>query len=63
MFCREALLRNAGSPELFLVHRSAFTASVAAMSICGYVAGTGDRHSENILLHMPSGNMVPIDFG
>ena len=59
---REALVRAAGSAELFLAMRGAFTASLAAMSATGYCAGVGDRHMGNIMLHA-SGRLVPIDFG
>ena len=33
------------------------------VSICGYVAGVGDRHLANTLIDMRSGSLVPIDFG
>jgi len=59
---REALVRAAGSAELFLAMRGAYTASLAAMSATGYCAGVGDRHMGNIMLHA-SGRLVPIDFG
>lgn len=61
--CREALLRNAGGPEEFLAIRANFAASVAALSVTGYITGAGDRHTENFLLHRASGTLVPIDFG
>ena len=59
---REALVRAAGSAELFLAMRGAYTASLAATSATGYCAGVGDRHMGNIMLHA-SGRLVPIDFG
>ena len=59
---REALVCAAGSAELFLAMRAAYTASLAAMSATGYCAGVGDRHMGNIMLHA-SGRLVPIDFG
>lgn len=43
--------------------RAAFAASVAALSVTGYITGAGDRHTENFLLHRASGALVPIDFG
>ena len=61
--CREALLCQAGGPEEFLAMRANYAASLAAVSITGYIAGAGDRHLENFLLHTPSGTLVPIDFG
>ncbi|EIE23209.1 kinase-like protein [Coccomyxa subellipsoidea C-169] len=60
---REALLRNAGGPEEFLAMRANFAASLAAVSVTGYITGAGDRHTENFLLHRASGTLVPIDFG
>lgn len=47
---------------MFLALRSAYTASLAAVSATGYCAGVGDRHLGNIMLH-ESGRLVPIDFG
>ena len=43
--------------------RANYAASLAAVSITGYIAGAGDRHLENFLLHTPSGMLIPIDFG
>ena len=60
---REALLRAAGGPEVFLSMRAAYTSSLAAVSIAGYVAGVGDRHTDNFLVDLSSGSLVPIDFG
>jgi len=61
--CREAFLRVAGGPELFLSMRGTYTASLAAVSMAGYVAGVGDRHTDNFLVDLKSGALVPIDFG
>ena len=63
MACREALIRAAGGPEVFLSMRAAYTASLAAVSIAGYAAGVGDRHTDNFLVDLTSGTLVPIDFG
>jgi phosphatidylinositol kinase/protein kinase (PI-3 family) len=60
---RESLLRAAGGPEEFLAMRATFAASLAAVSVTGYVTGAGDRHTENLLVHTSSGTLVPIDFG
>jgi DNA-dependent protein kinase catalytic subunit len=60
---REALLRAAGSPESFLTARRAYAASLAASSACGWVAGVGDRHPQNILVDLADGSLVHIDFG
>ena len=43
--------------------RQTYAASLAAVSICGYIVGVGDRHTENFLLHPASGELIPIDFG
>jgi len=60
---RRALLRAAGSPDAFLAMRSKYAASVAASSMCGWIAGVGDRHLQNILLDTNTGSVVHIDFG
>ena len=60
---REALLRYAGGPEEFLAMRSRFAVSLAALSATNYIAGVGDRHLDNYLLVLSSGELVPIDFG
>jgi DNA-dependent protein kinase catalytic subunit len=52
-----------GGAEEFLTMRSTFTSSVAAASLTGYIAGSGDRHLDNFLLHLRSGALIPIDFG
>lgn len=43
--------------------RANFAASLAAVSVTGYVTGAGDRHTENFLIHTASGTLIPIDFG
>ncbi len=65
-FCtyyREALLRRAAGPEAFFAMRANFAASLAAVCATNYVAGIGDRHLQNFLLHEATGTLVPIDFG
>ena len=61
--CREYMLRLAGGAAEFLLMRSNYLASLASVSICGYIAGSGDRHASNLLLNLQSGALVPIDFG
>ncbi len=56
-------MRLAGGAAEFLLMRSNYLASLAAMSICGYIAGSGDRHSANLLLDLQTAALVPIDFG
>ena len=60
---RNVLSSCSGSAESFVIMRQQFSVSLAASSICGYVAGVGDRHLENILLDTSSGELVHIDFG
>ncbi|MCO5564111.1 hypothetical protein L7F22_017767 [Adiantum nelumboides] len=43
--------------------RLAYTRSVAASSMVGYVVGLGDRHAMNILLDQESAEVVHIDLG
>lgn len=63
IYCREALLRSAAGPEAFLAMRANFTSSLAAVCASNYVAGVGDRHLQNFLLHERTATIVPIDFG
>ncbi|CAN8008398.1 unnamed protein product, partial [Ixodes pacificus] len=39
-----------------------FNRSTAVMSIVGYVIGLGDRHLDNVLLDLRSGEVVHIDY-
>lgn len=43
--------------------RLAYVQSAAVTSIVGYILGIGDRHSQNILVHEETGELVHIDFG
>ncbi|CAI5740555.1 unnamed protein product [Peronospora destructor] len=43
--------------------RLAYVRSTAVTSIVGYILGIGDRHSQNILIHEETGELVHIDFG
>ncbi|KAG0005263.1 hypothetical protein BGZ65_011584, partial [Modicella reniformis] len=60
---RQSILRLAASPEAFLMLRTEFAKSLAAINVCSYVLGIGDRHLENFLLDMSKGCLIPIDFG
>ncbi|KAI8906218.1 hypothetical protein DFJ77DRAFT_504568 [Powellomyces hirtus] len=53
----------AASPEAFLAIRATFAKSLATISICSYLLGIGDRHLENFLIDMESGQIIGIDFG
>lgn len=43
--------------------KTRFTRSVAVSSFVGHILGIGDRHSNNILVHQRTGEVVHIDFG
>lgn len=60
---RNALFKLTTSAESFLALRAQYQRSLAVLSICGYVAGVGDRHLANILVDTKGGALVPIDFG
>lgn len=49
------------TPQAFYNARSAFIRSTAIMSIIGYIMGLGDRHGENILLDVLSGESIHVD--
>ncbi|CAG9804809.1 unnamed protein product [Chironomus riparius] len=42
--------------------RTNYIRSVAVMSMVGYIMGLGDRHMENILIDIHSGEIVHVDF-
>ena len=48
-------------PTKWLASRSSYTATVATMSMTGYVVGLGDRHGENILFDETTGNCLHVD--
>lgn len=60
---RNGLFRLTTSAESFIALRAQYQRSLAVVSICGYVAGVGDRHLSNTLVDLKSGSLVPIDFG
>jgi DNA-dependent protein kinase catalytic subunit len=60
---RRALTDAAGSPDAFLAMRRRYGATLAASSVCGWVAGVGDRHLQNVLVDLRDGSLVHIDFG
>ena len=43
--------------------KTRYTRSVAVTSIVGHILGIGDRHSNNLLVHQRTGEVVHIDFG
>ncbi|KAI9224852.1 hypothetical protein BC828DRAFT_278812 [Blastocladiella britannica] len=50
------------SPAVWFAARLAFTRSCAVVSMVGYMLGLGDRHLENILLDVTTGDAVHVDF-
>jgi phosphatidylinositol kinase/protein kinase (PI-3 family) len=60
---KTGISRLATSAESFLALRSQFVRSLSVLSICGYIAGVGDRHLSNFLMDTKNGMLVPIDFG
>jgi serine/threonine-protein kinase ATR len=49
-------------PTAWFEARTAYTRSVAVWSAVGHVVGLGDRHCENILIDVSSGECVHVDF-
>eukprot|EP01125_Pyxidicula_operculata_P014600 TRINITY_DN4881_c0_g1_i1.p1 TRINITY_DN4881_c0_g1~~TRINITY_DN4881_c0_g1_i1.p1 ORF type:complete len:1571 (-),score=264.66 TRINITY_DN4881_c0_g1_i1:211-4749(-) len=60
---RHFFLENYTSPHQWFQKRLNYTRSVASNSVVGYVLGLGDRHSQNILIDVLSGDLVHIDLG
>ncbi|XP_011882984.1 PREDICTED: DNA-dependent protein kinase catalytic subunit-like isoform X2 [Vollenhovia emeryi] len=65
---RKTALRDAfdvisPSPECFVTLRRNFVASYATMCAAHWLAGVGDRHLENTLVHVATGRCLGIDFG
>ena len=52
---RNGLLKLTTSAESFLALRTQFQHSLAVMSMCGYIAGVGDRHLSNVLVDTKNG--------
>ncbi|KAJ1515917.1 hypothetical protein HMI54_011357 [Coelomomyces lativittatus] len=49
-------------PRSWFQARLNFTRTCAVMSMVGYILGLGDRHCENILLDIDSGDFIHVDF-
>ncbi|CAK5275112.1 unnamed protein product [Mycena citricolor] len=49
-------------PSAWLASRMAYGRTAAVMSMVGYILGLGDRHCENILLDVNTGDVVHVDF-
>eukprot|EP00965_Chrysotila_dentata_P229730 6197352-Pleurochrysis_carterae.AAC.1 len=50
-------------PAAWLERRLAYSRSLAASSMAGFVLGLGDRHSSNVLIDKRSAELVHIDLG
>ncbi|XP_063934034.1 serine-protein kinase ATM-like isoform X2 [Zophobas morio] len=60
---RHFFYENYLQPSVWFHKRLAYTRSVAAWSMIGYVLGLGDRHIQNILIDCETAELVHIDFG
>ena len=49
-------------PSTWYEAQQEFTHTSAVMSMVGYILGLGDRHGENLLLHVPTGGVMHCDF-
>ena len=49
-------------PKSFFDSRMRFIRGCAAWSIIGYIIGLGDRHGDNMLIHLSSGWVTHVDF-
>jgi FKBP12-rapamycin complex-associated protein len=56
------LLMSAADSNDWLARKKNYIASLAATTIAGYVIGLGDRHPSNIMVSLPTGKLVHIDF-
>ncbi|XP_030567455.1 serine/threonine-protein kinase Smg1 [Drosophila novamexicana] len=53
---------HAGSAAEWRQSVRRYTSSMAVMSVIGYVIGLGDRHLDNVLINLSSGDIVHIDY-
>ncbi|KAJ7156082.1 hypothetical protein C8R43DRAFT_884346 [Mycena crocata] len=49
-------------PSAWLASRLAYGRTAAVMSMVGFILGLGDRHCENIMLDVNTGDVVHVDF-
>jgi hypothetical protein len=62
-YLRDGLMQYAPSKAAWYGVRSRYITSTGALSAAGYVLGIGDRHLQNFLLEMTTGDSIAIDFG
>lgn len=55
-------MRNFPDPCRWYAARLAFTHTSAVMSMVGFIIGLGDRHGENLLIDVTSGDAFHVDF-
>ncbi|XP_050514722.1 serine/threonine-protein kinase SMG1 [Diabrotica virgifera virgifera] len=53
---------NSVSPDVWWQVIKRYSYSIAVMSIIGYIIGLGDRHLDNMLVDLTSGDVVHIDY-
>ncbi|KAI5893599.1 uncharacterized protein SCHCODRAFT_02730130 [Schizophyllum commune H4-8] len=58
----EHFLETFPEPTAWLTSRLNFSHTSAVMSMVGYILGLGDRHLENILLDINTGQAIHVDF-
>ena len=56
-------MEHFANPSEWFEKRLAYTRSVAASSIVGYIVGLGDRHVQNILIDTKTAEFIHIDLG
>ncbi|KAJ3391638.1 hypothetical protein HDU84_005588 [Entophlyctis sp. JEL0112] len=62
-YLRQFFIKMAVSAPAFFHIRAEFANSLAALNICSYLLGIGDRHLDNFLVDLKSGKIIGIDFG
>ncbi|KAJ3219137.1 hypothetical protein HDU67_002470 [Dinochytrium kinnereticum] len=62
-YLTEFLQKLSSSPEAYFEMRLNFSNSLAALNICSYLLGIGDRHLDNFLVDLKCGQIIGIDFG
>lgn len=55
-------LEHFSNVQNYFSARQNYVRSVAIMSMIGYMMGLGDRHMENLMLDIHSGEVVHVDF-
>lgn len=61
LFCREIWCNSINVGSWWQATKN-YSYSVAVMSIIGYIIGLGDRHLDNVLVDLNTGEVVHIDY-